>query len=360
MTRATFEISYQAIANKDSDDAADALQLLKTFAFLHCENIRFEFLEKAVTNAALELQQQAEDKKREAGSKAHDGPQTWSKWWNTVVFSLLTYLYRTRTPLVLPDVLRQGREQKRFSESRHGTANGPLVIYNHTRDSYSMHLLVHEWAREAPDMSIGEQGVWSEATSVLLSSCILLPPLGNTTKDEDIRKDLLPHVDHVREVQACIADRMKDKRMARMKPWPVFESGFNRERALMYAKFSIVYSQNDRWEDAKRLQMAVKEFTLKFLGIYHPVTRRIMLPLAGTLFHLGHSDEAAALHEQSLGRSRYLQGRLSEARKLQEEAVARLQKLHGLDNEATLDAVDNVGRTTVNFYREEDFRRARS
>ena len=76
-------------------------------------------------------------------------------------------------------------------------------------DSYSIHPLVHKWARERPDISIAEQGIWSEAAAVLLSHCILIPPLGNTREDEDIRKHLLPHVDHVRECQASIEQRMR-------------------------------------------------------------------------------------------------------------------------------------------------------
>jgi tetratricopeptide (TPR) repeat protein len=355
------------------------------FAFLHYENIRFEFLEKAVKNGAVQSRQQAEDRRRADEMKAVSKQQTWSMWSSDLLFTVLTYLYRNRGLPALPDVLRTGRRECHFDKFRVRAAmrqltQCSLVIYNHEKDSYSMHPLVHKWAREAPEMTFGEQSIWAEAAGVLLSCCILLPPLGTSTKDEELRKDLLPHVDHVRDSQAQIEQSIRDKRMARMKPWPIFETGFNRERALVYAKFSVVYAQNGRWEDAKRLQLAVKEFTMKVLGLRHLTTRRIHLALAGTLLYLGESNEAALLQErvvaaceeflgpdhretlvakESLGESRWLQGRLSDAKKLQEEAVAGLQKQHGLDDEDTLNAIDYLGRTVSKFYRDEDIQRAR-
>jgi tetratricopeptide (TPR) repeat protein len=232
-------------------------------------------------------------------------------------------------------------------------------------------------------MSLAEEGLWCGAAATLLTCCILRPPLGNTTEDEDLRKYLLPHVDHVRLCQKSIDKRMedkreRDKRMARMKLWPVFDDGFNREKAIMYAKFSIVYSQNGLWKEAKRLQQAVKDFTFRVLGLEHVMTRAITLALAGTLFNLGKSDDAAVLQEQvlkacidhlgpehhetlvakcTLGDSRYLQGRFSDAKALQEEAG--LKKLHGLLDEDTLHAIDYLGRTVLMFYSEDDIKRAR-
>lgn len=229
-------------------------------------------------------------------------------------------------------------------------------------------------------MSIAEQGVWSEAAAQLLSCCILIPPLGNTMEDENIRKHLLPHVQHVRECQASIEQRMKDKRMARMKPWPVFDGGFNREKARTYAKFSFVFAQNGYWEEAKRLQFAVREFLMQVLGLEHVYTRRITLALSTTLYFLGQSDDAVALQKQvldacttyrgahhhetlvakcTLGDSRYLQGRFSDAKKLQEEAVTGLMNQHGLYHEDTLNATDSLGRTVLMFHTEESIKRAR-
>jgi len=255
-----------------------------------------------------------------------------------------------------------------------------LLIRSQNTDSYSMHPLVHKWARERPGMSIAAQGVWSEAAATLLSHCILIPPLGNTEEEEEVRKYILPHVDHVRQCQQSIEQRMRDKRMARMKPWPVFDGGFDRGKAVTYAKFSLVYMQNGRWDEAKRLQTAVKDFTTKVLGLKHPVTRRVTLLLAKTLFNLGQSEDSAKMEELvldacvqflgtdhretlvakfTLGKSLFLQGKFSQAKIIQEEAVQGLTRLLGIDHEDTLDAIDWLGQTLLMFYTMEHVTRAR-
>jgi len=213
-------------------------------------------------------------------------------------------------------------------------------------------------------MSIIEQCVWSEAAAVLLSSCILLPPLGNTTEEELVLKYLLPHVEFVSKCRHSIEQRMRDRRMARMKPWPLFEGGFNKEKALIYAKFSIVHAHNGRWEEAKRLQTAVRDVTLQFLGLEHASTRRITLALSHTVQMLAEVDYAAELtkevhnacnahlgdqnHETlttkcALGEIRYQQGRHSESKELLEKAVIGLTELFGSLHQDTLNAVDYLG-----------------
>lgn len=276
-----------------------------------------------------------------------------------------------RTKEFDPDRLRRAlRQLTKFS----------LVIHNEKTDAYSVHPLVHKWARERPDMSTLEQAVWAEAAAVLLSSCVLLPPLGTTTEEEQIRQYLLPHVEFVSKCQQSIEQRMRDKRMGRMKPWPVFEGGFNREKALMYAKFSMVYAQNGRWEEAKRLQMTVREVTLQFLGLEHAATRRITFALSGTLYLLGETDHATQLRRDnhdacvthmgdqhpetlnakcSLGQLLHTQGRHSESKELLEAAVEGLIKIHGKHHTDTLDAIDYLGRTLFMFYTPESLQRAR-
>ncbi|ERF69939.1 hypothetical protein EPUS_05483 [Endocarpon pusillum Z07020] len=382
---ATFELNRRAIEARDTEASRDALQLLNTFAFLHNQNINFDIMKKAVTNSKVESMQHEENKKKEAQIRAASPPPDWPTWWKKTMSAILAFIYKNRSPHVLPSVIRDGRESKEFDPDRlraalRQLAQFSLVTHSEKIDSYSIHPLVHKWARERPDMSIAEQGVWSEAAAVLLSSCILIPPLGNTREEEHMRTYLLPHVDHVRQCQASIEQRMRDKRMARMKPWPIFEGGFNGEKALMYAKFSLVYAQNGHWEEAKRLQLAVKDFTMQVLGLEHANTRRIMLVLSDTLFHLGQSDDAAALQKQvldactthmgadhhdtlvakcKLGESRFLQGRHSDAKKLQEEAVTALTERHGLYHEDTLNAIDDLGRTVLMFYTDESIKRAR-
>ncbi|KAF1944968.1 tetratricopeptide repeat domain-containing protein [Clathrospora elynae] len=377
----TFELNREAIEERNTEASKDALQLLDTFAFLHNQDIRFDILRKAVTNSQLEHTQQEEDKKSAEKLKAASPPPDWSKRLKQVAFAILAFIYENRSP----SVIRAGRAERKLDSDRLRKAlrqltQFSLIIHSEKSDSYSIHPLVHKWARERPGLSVAEQSVWCEAAAVLLSHCILIPPLGNTTYDEDVRKYILPHVDHVRECQQSIEQRIRDKRMARMKPLPVFDGGFNREKAFMYAKFSLVYAQNGRWEEAKRLQLAVKDFTMQVLGIEHATTRRVTLLLSRSLYHLGQSDDSSALEEKvldacimylgadhhdtlvakcTLGTSRFLQGRLSAAKVLQEEAVDGLKKHCGLHDEETLNAIDCLGKTVLMFFDDDSIKRAR-
>ncbi|KAL1607692.1 hypothetical protein SLS60_002627 [Paraconiothyrium brasiliense] len=177
-----------------------------------------------------------------------------------------------------------------------------------------------------------------------------------------------------------IDQRMRDKRIGRLNPFPLSEPTFSREKALTYMKFSIVYFQNGRYDEAKGLQMAVKDFTMGVLGIEHPKTRLVALALANTMLLLGQPDDAAALQEEvleacsmylgphsletlmtkcKLAWSRQQQGRLSDAKRLLQEAVMGLEAYHGRKNEHTLDAKDLLGKTATLSYTPESFEEAR-
>ncbi|KAF2006584.1 tetratricopeptide repeat domain-containing protein [Amniculicola lignicola CBS 123094] len=383
----TFDINRQVIENRHTEASRDALQLLDTFAFMHNQNIRFDILRRAVTNATIENEHIEKEKRIERLNQAANPSQDWSGWWKAAMLAVLQYITQDQTPPVLPKVVSTGRESKaefdpdRLLRALRQLQQSSLVTHSEKTDSYSVHPLVHKWARERPDMEIGEQAVWSEAAAVLLAHCILIPPLGNTIEDEAVHKYLLPHIDHVRYCQESIEKRMRDRRIGRHPlKWPIFEGGFNRSKAMMYAKFSIVYAQNGHWEEAKRLQMTVKDFTTERLGKEHVSTRRITLALSHTVGNLGHLDDAAALKEQvldtciahlgpnhhdtlvvkgQLGETRYLQGRFTDAKVLLEEAVLGLTQLHGINHEDTLEAIDNLGQTVLRFYTEDSIRKAR-
>ncbi|KAI1510557.1 Tetratricopeptide repeat domain-containing protein [Pyrenophora tritici-repentis] len=381
----TFELNREAIEKRATRASRDALQLLDTFAFLHNQDIRYDLLQRAIENAQVEHIKESEDRMNERRSKAAKPVPDWSTWCKETAFLVLTYLYQNRSPSVIPGVIRDGRNNKAMDEDRLRLAlrqltQFSLIIRSHNSEGYSMHPLVHKWARERPGMSIAAQAVWAEAAVMLLSHCILIPPLGNTEEEEEVRKYILPHVDHVRQCQQSMEQRMRDKRMARMKPWPVFDGGFDRGKAMTYAKFSLVYMQNGRWEEAKRLQTAVKDFTTQILGMKHPVTRRVTRLLATTLFNLGQSEDSAKMEKEvldacvrflgvnhqetlvakfTLGKALFLQGKFSQAKLLQEEAVEGLTRLIGLDQEDTLDAIDWLGQTLLMFYTKEHVTRAR-
>lgn len=53
-------------------------------------------------------------------------------------------------------------------------------------------------------------------------------------------------------------------------------------KALQFAKFSRVYSECGRFEDAEKLQVKVKGYTITMLGLKDERTILIMLDLSGT------------------------------------------------------------------------------
>jgi hypothetical protein len=158
-----------------------------------------------MVNLTVERRQMDQDNKFQV--------QNWSKWWSERKFAILAYIFKNQSPTVLPNVSgplhhfrmmdlasHVSREDQRATESDpdrlrlalRQLIQFSLVIHNNTTDTYSIHPPVHKWARKR--LETVEQAVWSEAAAVLLSNCILLPPLGNTAEEEEVRKYLLPHV----------------------------------------------------------------------------------------------------------------------------------------------------------------------
>ncbi|KAL4929238.1 uncharacterized protein BDV17DRAFT_77899 [Aspergillus undulatus] len=370
----SYEVSYRGIEQKGTQRSKDALELLKMFSFLYNKNIRFDILRKAVCNCAIEKVEQERVEKEKL-----EQPITWYQRYNNMRLSVLAFLVQDRGPQALPSFMRAGRDLGYFDEFRVRSAliellQMSLVTHDGSTDSYSMHPLVHRWARERPGMSTSEQAVWSHIAATVLSHSILLPPLGATEADEFFRRDILPHIDHVQGCQKTIEQRITENRKRRwygLTQWPGPGSRFGRAQAIRYAKFSTVFMHNGRWKDAAALQLAVKRYTDGVLGLNQSATRRITLALALTYWNLGRGDEAAELQEavfqacittlgpnshetlmamDLLGHTRWQQGRYSEAKTLQEHAVEGLIKLKGPKDEDSLGAINNLGRTVAKFY----------
>ncbi len=335
-------------------------------------------MKTCIENAGKETQQQVADKKAAASLIARAPPRSWREWTFDQSMRILTALHGSSAG-VLPDVLREGRKQGVLDEHYEYRIRGAmrqltqysLATKNEKNDSWSMHPLVHTWAQEKIEREgqTGEQYVWCEAAATLLCNCVLLGQ-----DDEEMMRMLLPHVDHVRREHKKLEKRIQDKRMSRMNPLPVFESGFSPQRALMLAKFSVIYASNGRFQDAVELQAAVQDFTVKVRGFRDEKTRRITKALADTLWHLGRGDDSAKLMEelieacmrfcgpdhretltakQKLGDSRWQQGRVNDAKLLYEEALSGLKNLYGEDDEDTLTCMDSLG-TSIQMYGTDD------
>ncbi len=327
--------------------------------------MRFSFLKKCIDNAKIESEQEHAEEAARNASSVHV-PKTWARLAWDLWLGLMTA--SDRKPDVLPDVLRDGTKQGKLDEMRVRAAMQELTQYsltirNDKTDSWSMHPLVHKWAHDIQFERAVEQHVWCEAAASLICNCIVL-----RQEDDELRRQLVPHVDAVKDAQAKIEERIKDKRLARTKPWPIFETSFSRHRAIQLLKFSLVYLSNGRYKDAVVLQRKVQQFAVKVLGLEHYRARAATSLLAKTLFFLGESDDAALLLETLLeacekfcapndretlkaqfllGESRYQQGRVADAKELLRKSLAGFEKFFGCEDEDTLEAMDCLGSAVI-------------
>ena len=374
----SFEINFRGLQNKGTTEAQDAIELLQMFSFFHRENISLDILRKIATNQMIELE---EPKKDPAGKKSKIATATTGAWKATckaVISEVASLIYKERTPPVLPHLFRDWSDLERLEFRLLAALNEltelSLITLNEVNESYSMHPVVHTWARERPEFSATEQAVWCHAAATALGQCILLPPLGEGEADEILRSQLFPHIDHVRERQKEIDEKITEAQRSRGTTLFLSRSYMSRTQIMQLAKFSRVYAQCGRWEKARELQVTVKDFCSDMLGEEHPSTLKVKLALAGTNWQLSRGNEAAELQDQvlrvystSLGKehphtlrvmdvlgvSRFQQGRYTDSEKLHERALKGMIKALGRDHEDTLKAMDNLGRAHGSYWRTE-------
>ena len=369
----SIEMNYTRFKDKGGEAAADALELLSMFSFFHCENIRVDILIQAARNPLIQrnADELEEKNSRRVASTSKHTP--WRKTLYNAKLAVLASIFGDRSPPVLPLVLRDSDaepfDEDRLRDALRRLSKISLITYNAPNDSYSMHSLVHMWVRESPKMMTAEHAVWCEAAATALAQSVLLPPLGSRASDEDFRRDLLPHVEHVlncrRRIQKRILENTRSRNsLWRSKLWAIPEARVDSKQAFQLARYSLVYSQCGRWDIAEKLQVKALEFVFNALGLEHPITIRIQEALSATYYSLGRGDEAAELRNQilqscikTLGSddqrtlkamdnfavSRTQQGRFKEAAKLQEAAIEGMNRILAADHHDLLKAMDNFG-----------------
>ena len=373
----SYEILYYGLAAKGTQASEDALDLLKVFSFLHRQRIRVEILLRAASNPRLEVQEQERKELEEKNIVRKSMPRSWAQAIKSLGISFVIFLWKLGRRPVLPKVLRDTTESGSFDEFRLREAlrelhQMSLIFHNPEDDSYSMHPVVHLWVRERPEMSIAEQAVWSHATATVLTQAILLPPLDDTEADENFRRDLLPHVNHVQKCEDAIRAKLLDNQKSRKRPWPVLRPRLDPGQAIQLTKFSLVYAQSGLWNEAEKLQLQVADFAREMLGMRHSATMDITLFLSGTYWMLGRGDEAADLQQtvleacirfrgkddlktlkvmDMLGVSRWQQARFQDALRLHESAIEGLRRVQGEDHADTLRAMGNLGRVIGKDFR---------
>ncbi|KAI1752090.1 tetratricopeptide repeat domain-containing protein [Xylaria castorea] len=382
----TFEICYQRLEQRrDLTEAADAIELLHVFAFLYRDNLSPVTLTKALRNAQLEAEHDkivaVEEKSNPFRKQTSFGGKLQRK-----LASFLMVMIRPTTPTPFPSVLHNGRQMHSIeaAEDRIRSAMSELekialIYYNERNQTYSMHPVVHDWARKRPRMKLRHQALWADIAGHVLSASILLPPLGIGIEDELYHASLLPHIEHI---QGCRADVDAQLKLKSTQSWLsrlVQGPSVNADRIRMYAKFSLVYAQCGEFRKAEPLLAEVATSLTLYLGPESPRTRAAQTALAGVYWGQGKVNEALELQrniattcEKHLGRKNpdtlralqklsstlWQQGEYITAKELQVEVVAGLKKLLGPKHSDTLEAMNDLGRTVMKYGRQEDLHEA--
>lgn len=375
----TYEISYQRLEEKKTQASVDAIYLLKLFSFFHRENIRFDMLSKAVKNLRDEDLAEEKVKNSTKEEEAKDAtktcfprsatPKTLNQTLRDAIIGLHTILTKLGAKPILPDLLMWKDFPEEFDESRLRQAlqvlqRISLVTFNPDMDSYSMHPVIHQWTRKRAEMSLAEQAVFCHAAATVLAQAILLPSQAGAEKDEDFRRALVAHVDHVQRCQKKLHDRIKLNQKTRgWKLLPILQPQLDRAKCLQLGKFSYVYIQCGRYKDASKLQYQVFDFLHQTFGMKHESTLRIAPLLASVLRHLDRVKEAADIQEEileactamwdqddpqvleaasALGTTRWQQGRFLDAKALHQRALDGYMKVRGPKDTDTLNAMSRL------------------
>ncbi|OQE24853.1 hypothetical protein PENFLA_c009G08522 [Penicillium flavigenum] len=380
----SYEMIYLGLESKSNDQSRDAIELLKTFSFFYCENIEFDLLTNAASNPRREREDARAKERMAKPVPAQPRPKTWTKAFRDWAASVIEPL--TRPSIILPSVLRD-EDDDPFDEDRLRSALSLLVrlgmlTLHDDNNSYWMHPLVHTWVRQRPETSTAEQAVWCQAAATILAQSIFFQaPRAYTAQDEKIKRQIYPHVENVRKLQADIKKRFEENQRAPHWLWPLGllapQSGFGRLQATEYAKFSLVYLHCGYWSKAEELQLQVKDYLFAKLGPESEYSIAIAFLLSRNYVWQTRNNEARVLQYEvlesakklygpnhpttlqimdTLGATCVLSSRYREAYWLHQEVIESLSKLEGFgpEHEATWTAVDNLSKVKLRYFEHEE------
>lgn len=375
----SYEVIYQKLEGEKAEKSRDAIELLKIFAFFNRDNIRLDVLLAAAKNPGREAAAEEKEGQEKKKTKIVGKPKSWTQLFRELLFGLRTEMLKDRSQPVLPRMLRDvlrgtlpiAKFEFRARKALHVLMQWSLVTCHEENGTYSMHPLVHVWVRERPQMTLGEQAIWSQVAMNTLSQTISLPQTDEATKDEmELQRSHLLHVINLRAHREEIRKKIQENQLARPRLWPVVEPKSDliitdRRQAKQAAKFSYIYFICGSWDEAEQLQEAVRDFLVPNLGLEHDVSIRISRFLATTYALRGRFNDAGDLSEQvlqaasaslgeghhttlqiknNLGTIRNQQGRFPEAEDLFEQAIEGMKKTLPSNHQETLCAIDNLGQ----------------
>ncbi|OKL56474.1 hypothetical protein UA08_08099 [Talaromyces atroroseus] len=352
-----FDFSFEYLRAKNTSISQDAVQILNIVGFYHFENIRVDIFTRAIENRRKSIAMST--------AKSIGG-----RMLNAVVS-------RLHPPHMLPQFLKGGLEALnpyRVREALHELYALSLINYDGRNASFSLHPLVHSWARDR--LSHGEKAVWAQIALNTLTESILLPPEDAEELHAEYRKDLLPHLDKC--LAACpmqtrnLDDKLGRVQLALAKLLQQTLLFIVRDQAVSAAKCGYVYAERGRFTEGALYLSMVKDILVQTLGYENEKTMIATLGLAGVCWGLGRLEEAIELQKRvvqarskvlgpenhdtlvamdQLGRSFWLHGEYQEALQLQQVTTNRMKASLGYEHPDTLAALDNLGVTLGSWHR---------
>lgn len=354
----TWEVSFRMIENRiteeeRAEEAADAIEVLHVFAFLHFEHVPASIFERAGENLHS-ISQPA----------ISDPVLPWFLIWSALRY-LLAYVYRTAASIfpansqaTLPRLLSEQHTQWDKFRVRRALAllSTFSLIYKDTdTENYSMHPMVHFWARDR--LRKDEQQFWSAVAMTTLAHSI---PDRKRLLDHYFRRSLVSHID------ACLHGMHSE---------PLLGNTIDAAAIIKASKFAAIYSECGRWKEASELQSQVFDQQKKMLGPEHIHTLQAMTDLASSYWNLGLAAQSLQLQTEvmeiglrvlgpespvtlkamdDLASTRWLCGQMAESEELGIKAVNGMSKVHGPEDLHTLTAMHHLARTYMHRGRPND------
>ena len=341
----TWEVSFRMIERQATEEAADAIEVLHVFAFLHFEQVPATMFQRAWKN--LHDVNVPDQKPSGPLSKRLF---SWSSLINisTYIFGKVPSTERADDSILLPRLLLTKNVQwdgYRLRQALATLCTFSLIFKDSNTDTYSMHPMVNSWMRdrlEKPD-----QQLWSEIAITTLA--LSISSRGRRT-DHTFRQSLAPHID------ACLHGVYTQPLL----------SSTTRSAVSNAIKFATIYSECGRWKEAAELQGKVLDLQKKTWGPKHIQSLQAMTDLSWSYWNLGLIPKGLRLQSEvmttslealgpedprtlkamdDLASTYWLCGKLNESEELGKKAMIGMSSVLGSGHPDTLMAMHNLGRT---------------
>ncbi|KAJ6178279.1 hypothetical protein N7519_008740 [Penicillium mononematosum] len=352
-----FDFSFQNIVSSNTTPSQDAVEVLNIVSFYHFDNIRVDIFERGMGLERSQLRQSRTRSLRAGFVQA--------------------IVSRFKPPRALPRILRQSADDMHplcIREALSELYASSLITYGNDEQSFSLHPLVHAWARDR--IPPKERSLWAMISFNTLMASIPLPPMETGESHVSFRRSLIPHLNECLEACPIEFREFSGLGMGKHRRFTlVFQPSLVftiREMIQNAAKCGVLHAETGDFSKSAYYLFLAKESLVKLLGPNDEKTIATMLGLASILWGLGRLKEAIALQEQvvksrkealgpdhretllamdSLGQSFWLNGQYREALELQQQTAQKMQTHLGEGDDDTLKALDHLGVTLNAWHR---------